>query len=105
MITGKEAHHNVDVMRHAVSDEVVVFDGTGKEYAGVIRRIDPRSVIVGITGIRHPPAAGPSGMPGAAAEGRREIARAGLEMLQGEFVEYLVRRPAASTRPLRGPWG
>jgi 16S rRNA (uracil1498-N3)-methyltransferase len=58
VITGKEAHHIADVMRLAVSDDVVVFDGTGTEYAGVIRQITSRSVIVTITGRRRLPAEG-----------------------------------------------
>lgn len=36
LIIGKEAHHILDVMRLKVSDEVVVFDGTGKEYIGKV---------------------------------------------------------------------
>ena len=36
MIRGDELHHARDVMRLASGDGIVVFDGTGKEYHGVI---------------------------------------------------------------------
>jgi len=45
-ITGVEAHHILDVMRLKVSDEVVVFDGTGTEYAGIVKAADRRSLEV-----------------------------------------------------------
>ena len=51
MITmrGPEAHHAVDVMRLSKSDEVVVFDGTGKEYHGTIKEISDKSLSIDIT--------------------------------------------------------
>lgn len=51
-ISGKEAHHIRDVMRLKESDEVVTFDGTGKEYVGIIREARPRSLLIEVTGIR-----------------------------------------------------
>jgi RNA methyltransferase, RsmE family len=52
-ITGLEAHHILDVMRLKVSDEVVVFDGTGKEYTGVVKTADNRSLEVLIKSTRE----------------------------------------------------
>ncbi|MEA3488961.1 MAG: 16S rRNA (uracil(1498)-N(3))-methyltransferase [Candidatus Omnitrophota bacterium] len=43
VVNGKEAHHILDVMRMQDGDEVVVFDGTGKEYTGFIKDADRRS--------------------------------------------------------------
>lgn len=42
-IDGDEAHHVINVMRLRDGDTVVVFDGTGDEYAGFITGIDPRA--------------------------------------------------------------
>ena len=47
-ITGKEAHHILDVMRLKVTDEVVVFDGTGREYSGIVKAADRKSLEVQI---------------------------------------------------------
>jgi len=55
-ITGKEAHHILDVMRLKVSDEVVVFDGTGKEYTGIVKAVDRKSLEVRIKSTREPSA-------------------------------------------------
>ncbi|MFA6078339.1 MAG: 16S rRNA (uracil(1498)-N(3))-methyltransferase [Candidatus Omnitrophota bacterium] len=52
VIHGKEAHHILDVMRLKVMDKVVTFDGTGKEYSGIIREADARSLVVEITDTR-----------------------------------------------------
>ena len=35
-IDGQEARHILNVMRLRENDKVIVFDGTGKEYAGFI---------------------------------------------------------------------
>lgn len=48
IISGKEAHHIIDVMRLKTSDTVVTFDGTGKEYTGVIKEISRNSLTVEI---------------------------------------------------------
>ena len=55
-VTGDEAHHIRDVMRLKVSDNVVCFDGTGREYAGVIKEIGQKAVIVGIIRTSEPKA-------------------------------------------------
>lgn len=54
IISGREAHHILDVMRLKVSDSVTTFDGTGKEYAGVIRDISRNSLTVEIKETRTP---------------------------------------------------
>jgi 16S rRNA (uracil1498-N3)-methyltransferase len=52
-ITGLEAHHILDVMRLKVSDEVVVFDGTGKEYTGIVMAAGRKSLEVRIKSARE----------------------------------------------------
>ena len=52
-ITGLEAHHILDVMRLKVLDEVVVFDGTGKEYTGIVKAADRKSLEVQIKSVRE----------------------------------------------------
>ena len=47
-IEGQEAKHIVNVMRLCEGDKVIVFDGTGKEYAGFIRSLDKKRVTVEI---------------------------------------------------------
>ena len=37
IVSGEEAHHILDVMRLKKLDNIVTFDGTGKEYTGIIR--------------------------------------------------------------------
>jgi 16S rRNA (uracil1498-N3)-methyltransferase len=44
LISGKEAHHILDVMRLKVSDQIVVFDGTGKEYIGKVKEASRKSL-------------------------------------------------------------
>ena len=51
-IDGDEAHHVIDVMRLGDGDTVVVFDGTGDEYAGFITGIDPRAKKVTVEIVR-----------------------------------------------------
>jgi len=51
-IGGKEAHHILDVMRLKKSDKVITFDGTGKEYSGLIKDVSRDFLTVEITGIR-----------------------------------------------------
>ena len=57
VIEGKEAHHITDVMRLVEGDEVVVFDGTGSEYTGKIKAVNPhrKRVVVEITLTERPP--------------------------------------------------
>lgn len=52
-ISGKEAHHILDVMRLNVSDEVVVFDGKGKEYVGKVMEIGRKSLTLKIVEYRN----------------------------------------------------
>lgn len=52
-ISGKEAHHILGVMRLKVSDEVTVFDGTGKEYVGIVREAGSRSLALEIIRTRN----------------------------------------------------
>lgn len=52
-VSGDEAHHIVDVMRLKVSDSVVTFDGTGKEYVGVITKADKRSLTIEVKIVRE----------------------------------------------------
>ena len=51
-ISQKEAHHILDVMRLKVLDEVTVFDGTGTEYIGIIKKSGHRSLEVEIKEVR-----------------------------------------------------
>lgn len=48
IIRGKELHHAKDVMRLAAGDAIAVFDGTGKEYHGVIQKADKEQMIIAI---------------------------------------------------------
>lgn len=48
IIRGDELHHARDVMRLAADDEITVFDGTGKEYRGIIREIDKGQMVIAI---------------------------------------------------------
>ncbi len=41
-VTGTEAHHLLHVMRAAVGDEVLLFDGTGREYVARVERLGRR---------------------------------------------------------------
>lgn len=52
-VSGEEAHHILDVMRLAVSDEVVAFDGSGKEYVGIIKEVGRKSLKIQITKTRE----------------------------------------------------
>ena len=54
VIGGREAHHILDVMRLEISDHVVTFDGSGKEYVGLIRDISRNSLTVEIIETRIP---------------------------------------------------
>lgn len=48
VIRGGELHHARDVMRHAAGDAIVIFDGTGKEYHGVIQESGKEQMTVTI---------------------------------------------------------
>ncbi|MFH0772587.1 MAG: 16S rRNA (uracil(1498)-N(3))-methyltransferase [Candidatus Omnitrophota bacterium] len=47
-LRGREAHHAKDVMRLKAKDEIVVFDGTGKEYEGIIDEIGRDEIVIKI---------------------------------------------------------
>lgn len=51
-VTGEEAHHIIDVMRLKIGDDVVTFDGTGKEYIGLIKEVGKKSIVIKVTGTR-----------------------------------------------------
>lgn len=53
LISGKEAHHSLGVMRLKVSDEAIVFDGTGKEYTGVVTQTHRKSLVLEIIKTRN----------------------------------------------------
>lgn len=53
-IDGREARHILNVMRLKENDKVVVFDGTGAEYAGFIKEARPKSLTVEIISTRAP---------------------------------------------------
>jgi len=53
-ISGKEAHHILDVMRLKKLDKIVAFDGTGKEYVGFIKEIKKSALSVEIVETRNP---------------------------------------------------
>ena len=46
VIDGEEAHHLLGVMRLKGDDSVIVFDGTGFEYAGFIKKVSPNQKVV-----------------------------------------------------------
>lgn len=54
LITGKEAHHILDVMRLKPLDKIVAFDGSGREYAGFIKDAKPGALSVEIVETRTP---------------------------------------------------
>ena len=54
VVSGKESHHILDVMRLKERDRVVVFDGTGKEYVGFIKEIKHKSLIIEIVETKTP---------------------------------------------------
>ncbi len=51
-IKNKEAHHIAKVMRLKEKDAVVVFDGKGKEYVGLIQKVLPKEVMVKIQEVK-----------------------------------------------------
>ncbi len=48
IIRGDELHHARDVMRLAAGDGISVFDGTGREYSGIILKVDKEQMAVEI---------------------------------------------------------
>jgi len=77
-LTGPQAHHAIAVLRMAVGDEVIVFDGRGTEATGRIAAIEPAQVVV-------------------ATDTPRKIARSGALTLavatpKGERADWLVEK-------------
>jgi len=54
LVSKEEAHHIIDVMRLSSGDEVVAFDGTGKEYIGKISNISKGNLKIKIEKINKP---------------------------------------------------
>ncbi len=54
MLSGKEAHHILDVMRLKELDKVVTFDGTGREYIGFVKEVRRKSLTIEIVETRTP---------------------------------------------------
>lgn len=54
VISGKEAHHIMDVMRLKKLDKIVAFDGTGHEYIGFIKDTFRDSLSIEIVETRRP---------------------------------------------------
>jgi len=52
VITGKEAHHILNVLRFSEGDVVSVFDGTGKEYRCSIRSASRKGIVADILDTR-----------------------------------------------------
>lgn len=48
VVTGDEAHHIIDVMRLKVGDDVVAFDGLGREYSAIIEVIGKKDLTLRI---------------------------------------------------------
>jgi len=54
LVSEEEVHHIIDVMRLSSGDEVVAFDGTGKEYIGKISNVSKASLKIKIEKINKP---------------------------------------------------
>jgi len=52
-VNGDEAHHILNVMRLKKGDEIVAFDGTEKEYTGIIEKTEGSSVVIKIKETRE----------------------------------------------------
>lgn len=48
-----EAHHMLEVMRLKKGDYIVTFDGTGKEYEGIIKNTSKSDAVIEITGRKN----------------------------------------------------
>lgn len=49
-IKGEEAHHISRVLRYKIGQEIIVVDGIGHKYSGIIESIHKKQVIIKITG-------------------------------------------------------
>ncbi|MCX5715807.1 MAG: 16S rRNA (uracil(1498)-N(3))-methyltransferase [Candidatus Omnitrophica bacterium] len=53
LVSGDEAHHIVNVMRLSVGSEIAAFDGTGKEYLGMVSAIEKQTVKISVSNVRE----------------------------------------------------
>jgi 16S rRNA (uracil1498-N3)-methyltransferase len=79
-IGGNEARHIRQVLRLRTGDEIIVFDGSGKEYEGTIVEEGPTSVLVSIRNVFPPKK-----------EFRLEITLA-QSLLKGEKMDYVIQK-------------
>ena len=47
-VNGDEAHHILRVMRLEIGDEITAFDGTGREYYGIIEEVSKKGAVIKI---------------------------------------------------------
>ncbi|MCK4860126.1 MAG: 16S rRNA (uracil(1498)-N(3))-methyltransferase [Candidatus Omnitrophica bacterium] len=52
-VSGKENHHLVRVMRLKAKDDVVVFDNSGKEYYGIIKKVSSQETVIEIKKVQE----------------------------------------------------
>jgi 16S rRNA (uracil1498-N3)-methyltransferase len=79
-VEGSEVRHIRRVLRLKVGDRVVLFDGSAKEYEGIIVEESPSSVMIKVEDILSPPKESPL-----------EITLA-QSLLKGEKMEYLIQK-------------
>jgi 16S rRNA (uracil1498-N3)-methyltransferase len=79
-VEGGEIRHIRRVLRLKVGDRLVIFDGSAKEYEGIIVEESPSSVVIKVGGIFSPPKESPL-----------EITLA-QSLLKGEKMEYLIQK-------------
>jgi 16S rRNA (uracil1498-N3)-methyltransferase len=79
-VEGSEVRHIRRVLRLKVGDRLVIFDGSAKEYEGIIVEESPSSVVIKVGGIFSPPKESPL-----------EITLA-QSLLKGEKMEYLIQK-------------
>ena len=80
-LSAAEARHARDVLRLGRGDEVSVFDGEGREYRGLIVRIEPHSMTLGVVEETQP----------AKPESPLELTLA-LALLKGEKFDLAVQK-------------
>ena len=79
-ISGQEARHIRRALRLRMGDEIVVFDGSGKEYKGRIVEEEPTSVVIKVGGLFS-----------SKEESSVEITLA-QSLLKGEKMDYLIQK-------------
>ncbi len=53
VLTGDDAHHALHVMRHIVGDQIVLFDGSGREFTATIHSIAKHTATLLIGDVRE----------------------------------------------------